>query len=111
MTSRPVPPTFRGERDCPICETKTLRYYYRESRMDAASRIVGTSWFWCPRCRRYSHFSGETLSKDFTFDNPQDTTVKHERVPEDPAWYEYLNDLWERGVLPQTFTPRIDRGN
>src|SRR5262245_27645001 len=108
LTQKPRPPTAKGPRTCPICGKDAVRSYYHELHQSGWSRAMGSSWFWCFRCKRYCHFSGELLSNDFTFDDPYASlSVEKFSELEKTDWYGRLDQLWDEGVLPQTFQLKI----
>jgi len=87
------------ERNCPCCHRNSIRHYYREINI---CRLIGTSWYWCYNCYKYIHFTVAPCSKKYIFNDPISD------VPEKTGdrWYDYLNTLWEEGVLPQVFKKR-----
>lgn len=95
-----------SERQCPCCGKVSIRSYYHELNI---SMLVGASWAWCYNCKRYTHSRIAPLSKIYIFDDP----IKDNMQLEFPGneWYEYLNSLWDKGVLPQTFKLKEEKNN
>ncbi|KNY30490.1 hypothetical protein [Pseudobacteroides cellulosolvens] len=83
-----------SEMKCSSCGKISIRHYYRE-----ISTSAGVSWYWCYNCRKCTHFRGAPRSKEYVFNDPISS------VPEKGGikWYEYLNSLWDEGILPQIF--------
>jgi len=96
--------TEPGERLCSSCGEQALRFYYHE--LSGTSRI-GTSYFWCPHCRKIAHSSGPRLSDRFDYDDPFRALGAAEFGSlETQDWYERLDKLWDSNVLPQRFVPK-----
>lgn len=106
LTANPKPPTDPSERECPLCGGQSIRFYYHE--LVAASRTVGTSYFWCALCRKYTHFSGQPLSLTLKFNDPFGDLAMNEfgRIEGKSDWYGKLDELWDDGTLPQTFVEK-----
>ena len=92
--SNPKPFEDTSERHCSSCGKNSIRNYYREGRYGR-----GTTWFWCSNCHKYIHFTVAPRSKEYEFNDPIAD------VPEKVSykWYEYLDSLWNNGILPQVF--------
>jgi predicted RNA-binding Zn-ribbon protein involved in translation (DUF1610 family) len=94
MAANTKPLEDTSERKCSSCGETSIRRYYRER------GTRGTTWYWCHNCGKFAHFSVAPRSKEYEFGDPISD------VPEKGSykWYEYLDSLWDKGILPQKFT-------
>lgn len=83
-----------SERKCSSCGELSVRWYYRE-----ISIYAGVSWFWCARCHKYQHSRITPLSRIYEFNDP----IFGFPEKQGNKWFEYLDYLWDEGVLPQVF--------
>jgi hypothetical protein len=92
-------------RRCPHCDDISVRWYYHEMR-----RFPGRAEMieWCPSCRHFTTTMIRALSREYMVSDPLDGTRLQELVetksPRATLWK--LDDKWNRGILPQTITPR-----
>jgi hypothetical protein len=92
-----------GERDCPACGARRLRAYFTTPA--AARRPTLVSYVWCAACDKFvgtraKHPAG------LIFSDPLATLPADERRALERSltgFLAHLDDLWDRGVLPQTF--------
>jgi hypothetical protein len=96
--------TEQGERICPACGECAVRAYL--SAPETARRPTLVSYVWCSACRRFvgtraAHPAG------LVFADPLAALVAAERRELERSlvgFLAHLDDLWNTGVLPQTFT-------
>src|SRR6266516_817910 len=93
------------ERVCPACHVRSVRAYVYESERAGQSTYIGYTW--CASCDRCA---GSTSPKppDLTFtdpllDLPADKRRRLLNEPTETEMLDYLDRLWEEGVLPQRF--------
>lgn len=103
-----VPLTSREERLCPACGHKSVRSYFHEMSGGARGHPVGMSYIWCANCHKYNSSTGVPRSDRYNFDDPSETDRELARLRRHDllALLDYLNELWDRGVLPQAFVPK-----
>jgi hypothetical protein len=90
-----------GERFCSSCGRLSLRFYYHE--LSKTGRI-GSSYFWCPNCKKAAHSTGPRLSGQFDYNDPFDELGREEfGKMEAHNWYDHLDTLWDSKTLPQIF--------
>ncbi|HOJ77742.1 MAG TPA: hypothetical protein PLZ08_09545 [Bacillota bacterium] len=85
-----------------------LYYYLYNGHADVTGLVnaaTGSSWYWCKNCFKYAHFTGATLSTKYIFNDPLSKMDKSEieQLHKNGKLYEYLDSLWEKGLLPLTF--------
>lgn len=89
------------ERKCPVCNNISLRFYYREINF---ARKIGTIWYWCYNCFKYTHSTIIPISDRFLYNEPIELDIdKIEFMQKNNTWISYLNSLWNSGKLPQIF--------
>jgi hypothetical protein len=97
LTDKTISPENINEIKCPSCGEYSIKFYYHEY----LSKLPrGCSKFWCYGCKKYIHFSIESLSSIYKFNDPLKELGGCE------ASYEKLNKYWEKGILPQKFIKR-----
>ncbi len=109
LAANAVPLTDNRERACPACGQRKVRRYLHEHQ--GPLRTVSMSYVWCHACRRYSSSTGPSIADTFTFDDPAEELPELRRLRESdlPKLLDHLDELWETGVLPQTFQSRRKR--
>jgi hypothetical protein len=83
---------------CPACKQQKLRMYrYRSESLGEPTLVT---YVWCAHCYR---FHGETgrAAAGLTLQDPLSPEDRQRREPDQRAWFDYLDSLWESGVLPQ----------
>jgi hypothetical protein len=92
-----------GERVCPACGEKRLRAYVNSPLN--ARRPTLVSYVWCSACRKFvgtraKHPAGLVFSDPLAL-----LTVAERRELEGSlvGFLAHLDELWDSGVLPQTF--------
>jgi rubredoxin len=90
-----------GERDCPACGARSVRAYVTAP--DNARRPTLVSYVWCAACRRFvgtrtAHPAG------LVFSDPLSGADRRALESTLTGFLAHLDQLWDEGVLPQTFT-------
>jgi hypothetical protein len=93
-----------GERDCPACGRRGLRAYVTAP--ENARRPTLVSYVWCRSCRKFvgtraRHPQGLVFSDPLALLN---AAQRRELELSLVGFLAHLDELWESGVLPQTFT-------
>lgn len=91
-----------------MCGQRAVRRYYHEMGGGARGHAVGMSYTWCANCHRYNSSTGVPRSDRYDFDDPSSKDQRLARLQREDllGLLDYLDELWGRGVLPQTFTPK-----
>lgn len=84
---------------CPLCNERSLRFYYREFGIVKLNRRRGTIWVWCNSCKVFDHLSGVEASKEFIYLDP--LTVEEFRMIDNPFLVKKLNEFWDDDLLPK----------
>jgi hypothetical protein len=99
--NRAKPVTDSSQRYCSSCGEYNIRFYYHEL---SKSGRIGSSYYWCPKCKKCSHSTGPRMSEEYDYTDPFDKLSREEFGNlENQNWYDRLDELWESGVLPQVF--------
>jgi hypothetical protein len=93
-----------GERACPACGACAVRAYLTAA--DRARRPTLISYVWCSACRR---FVGTRAGRPdgLVFPDPLadlSAADRHALEGSLTGFLAHLDQLWDDGVLPQTFT-------
>jgi hypothetical protein len=96
--------TDPGERDCPACGCRSVRAYVNAP--ENARRPTLVSYVWCTACRKFvgtraKHPAG------LVFSDPLAVLSAAERRELERSlvgFLAHLDELWDAGALPQTFT-------
>ena len=92
------------ERVCPACGATDVRSYLYKSDRNGRPTLIGYSW--STNCHRYSGSTGP-YPDGLIFDDPMDQLSPdiRDRLQYDlDQLFEYLDEQWDRGSLPQRFT-------
>jgi len=90
--------------NCPVCHNQTIRIYIHD--LDH-SRTKSAEWIWCHVCRKYAHHRVGLLPMKYQYSDPlTDERFNDNLCLTGDKWYEFLNSLYDRGVLPQTISKR-----
>jgi hypothetical protein len=84
----------QSERKCPACGHVSVRTYMHYSEpLEPGTRAIGYTW--CANCWRASFYTTEAPPEPFT--DP------FARLDRGKIKIEFLNEQWDKGVLPQKF--------
>jgi hypothetical protein len=92
-----------GERECPACGERAVRAYL--SAAPNARRPTLVSYVWCSACRRFVG-SRSAHPAGLVFADPLAGLTAPERRELERSldgFLAHLDELWDRGVLPQSF--------
>ena len=93
--------TRSADQVCRSCGRSSLRFYYHE--LVKGGRI-GTTYYWCPNCKKSGHSTGACRSTRFTYDDPfGELSAEEFGKLEKSDWFDHLDQLWTSGLLPQKF--------
>ncbi|GIE93704.1 hypothetical protein [Paractinoplanes rishiriensis] len=95
--------TAPGERDCPACGERRLRAYVTTP--PAARRPTLVSYVWCSSCRKFVGTRARH-PEGLVFSDPLAALPAGERRLLEGSlvgFLAHLDELWDTGVLPQTF--------
>ena len=92
------------ERVCPACGARSVRAYLTVP--EQARRPTLVSWVWCAGCRRFvgtraAHPAGVVVSDPLAV---LPAAQRRELERSLTGFLAHLDELWDAGVLPQTFT-------
>ena len=90
---------------CPHCSLSSVRLYIHD--LPVNSRKTA-EWLWCSACKRYTHHTVGTLSHAYQYNDPllEKEEHKNKDLFSGDKWYDFLEDLYKRGELPQVITIR-----
>ncbi|AGZ45584.1 hypothetical protein [Actinoplanes friuliensis] len=93
-----------GERDCPACGSHSVRAYVNAP--ENARRPTLVSYVWCRSCHRFVGTRAKH-PEGLVFSDPLALLSAAERRELERSlvgFLAHLDELWESGALPQTFT-------
>ncbi|RSM48536.1 hypothetical protein DMB66_46130 [Actinoplanes sp. ATCC 53533] len=93
-----------GERECPSCGRRSVRAYVTAP--ENARRPTLVSYVWCTACRKFvgtraRHPEGLVFSDPLAMLSPAERRELERSLV---GFLAHLDELWEAGALPQTFT-------
>jgi len=96
--------TAPGERECPACGCRSVRAYLNAP--EHARRPTLVSYVWCTACRKFvgtraKHPEGLVFSDPLAVLSAADRRELERSLI---GFLARLDELWEAGALPQTFT-------
>lgn len=92
-----------GERECPACGAVSVRAYVTQP--ESARRPTLVSYVWCAACRKFvgtraAHPAGLVFSDPLAL---LSAAERRELERSLTGFLTHLDDLWNEGVLPQSF--------
>ena len=93
-----------GERECPACGERSVRAYVNAP--ENARRPTLVSYVWCTACHRFVGTRAKH-PEGLVFSDPLATLSAVERRELERSlvgFLAHLDELWNAGALPQTFT-------
>lgn len=93
-----------GERECPSCGRRSVRAYVTAP--ENARRPTLVSYVWCTACRKFvgtraRHPEGLVFSDPLAMLSPAERRELERSLV---GFLAHLDELWDAGTLPQTFT-------
>jgi hypothetical protein len=93
-----------GERECPACGQRGVRAYVTAP--EQARRPTLVSYAWCTACRKFvgtraRHPDGLVFSDPLAVLSPAERRELERSLI---GFLAHLDELWDAGALPQTFT-------
>lgn len=104
MAQRPPFSEHPRELRCPACGKTAVRNYRYRYRATPRSRVVRIGYTWCAVCRLVKGTTGPDEGPEFTDPLAALDAEERDRVLRSlPRLLRTLDELWERGELPQRF--------
>ena len=93
-----------AERECPACGARSVRAYLTVP--EQAKRPTLVSYVWCAGCRKFvgtraAHPAGLVVSDPLAVLSAGERRALERSLT---GFLAHLDELWDKGVLPQTFT-------